>query len=120
MASKIYIASGEHDAERTRVIASGADVQRGRQAYVSRVTLAADHIFEYVCLEKARLLMRDDTLWLGLPKEGLTVYVRCLVFRMISRLMTSVHQLFSVPQQRFPIRLFRTDSPDLASTPHAL
>jgi hypothetical protein len=106
MASKIYIASGEYDAERTREIASGVDAQRGRRAYVSRVTLVADHIIEYVCLEQARLLMRDDTLWLGLPKEGLAVVVRCLVPRMISRLMASAHQLFIVPQQRFLVRLF--------------
>lgn len=83
-----------------------------RRDYV--VSLAASNSVENECLGKARALMQHSGLWVGLPLVAVSVKMRCLAFRMLSRVRTLIHELLVTPHGKFPIVLFRLlQQPDL-------
>lgn len=117
--------------QRAREIASLSPAGGGEPREF-RVTVAASHALEDTFLEATADLLASQDAWRCLPPECRSIGFQSLVFKLLSRMGSAVHELLYKPHDRFPYRLFLLledpslaevfqDAPSLASlTPSAL
>ena len=106
MAAHLHMASdGWEDVQREKQAAfdSGSP---GAQPREFRVVIAASCALETKCVQQLGRLLSNASIWQHLPQGSLTVKVRALSFRLLSRIGRSVQELLATPHSQFPFKLF--------------
>eukprot|EP00971_Amphidinium_carterae_P350753 6491724-Amphidinium_carterae.2 len=107
---------------------SGAECKKDMQAELAQqlaagqqhvykypVVLASELVLERRLLEAMKSLLKSTSHWSILPANSLTISLRGLIFRLISRASATVHQLLVKENQSYPIRTFQLlNNPDKA------
>jgi hypothetical protein len=71
-----------------------------------RATVIARCDHEEDCLKRVEALLGESELWAIMPREGVTVSMRCLGFRALNRIKCCVAELLVAPQKKMPMPLF--------------
>eukprot|EP00971_Amphidinium_carterae_P197473 3919090-Amphidinium_carterae.1 len=94
---------------------------------VYRVEIAAQGLLEHAFMTDMKALLDDrrDSIWSILPERNLTLEMRVLAFRLMSRTCACVEQMVAFPHRQYPTKLFcLLQQPDsgrsFAQEPHCL